>query len=196
MPAIGAEVPAGVARDVQHDVGSDADEDDEANPAQGYRDFRKMTKKDILKAEKKRLKADHRAYLEAEREAKEERRLRREEAQRERDAIKEAVEIKKQMERELLREKEKQAEDRVTVKEAFEWRCLDQESVGQLAVLRNKLVQFLRKKKVPFVILSKFLHTLTSLMHSRYLLKKLLLNLIFVSRIARKLSLNVREVVC
>ena len=125
--------------------------DDEGDgPAHAHHEARQMTRREILKAEKKKQKADARAFLEAEREAKEERRRRKEEVQRERDAAKEAAEIQKQLEidRWAAEKGPGEAEGPGAVKDVFELKSLSQLSAASYETLRKDVLECLRHQKV------------------------------------------------
>lgn len=127
-------------------------EDDEGGgPVHAHHETRPMTRKEILKAEKKKQKADRRAFLEAEREAKEERRQRREEVQRVRDALKEEAEVQKQFEIDRRAEEEGLKGRENLEKGAFELKNLSQLSAASYDALRRDVLECLRLTKVQFL---------------------------------------------
>jgi hypothetical protein len=66
---------------------------------QRMRSLRVLSKKDMHKAEKKKLKSDRKAYLDSEREQREERRLAKEKRDRERELLSEARYLQQRLER-------------------------------------------------------------------------------------------------
>ena len=133
-------------------VGVDEENDHDAIPAaHAQGEPRQMTKRDIMKAEKKKMKADRRAYLEAEREEKEERRQRREAARREIETRKEADEMKKQLIRDLMAEETKEdsrAVESNAWNESPEFDTFRRLSEERASEMKEHILLYLRKKKV------------------------------------------------